>query len=795
MKSSSLSKKVLAAIVIFAAILLIVGRSNRNASSKNKIDRIVLITMDTTRADYLSCYGFKRNTTPNIDALAREGVLFENVIAPTPMTLPTHSTIMTGTTPLTHGVRDNTEYVLSESNLTLAEVLKENGYNTAAIISAFVLDRKFGLNQGFNTYDDRFDEVLKTTGINERRGAETTKHAVQWLDDHADEKFFLFLHYYDPHLEYVPPEPFKTDYADNLYAGEIAYTDKCIGQVIDKLKQLGIYDSTLIIIAGDHGEMLGEHQEGTHSYFIYQAAVKVPMIFKLPFKNEPKKIKSITGLIDIAPTVYSLLGIDAPSDIQGRDLTDLIVGKPQKNSGRYVYCESLTPTRYNANALYAVVNDRFKYIQTLRPELYDLLKDPHETNNLVNRQTQRARIMQDQLTQILDEQTTKNKSQTTLDMKTKARLEALGYVATGNIVTESRTVDKNKADPKDLISYHEMSALSIVYITRGEFEKAEKISKKILQDFPSSPKPYRFLANIAYQKEDFALAIQYFTKYIKLAPPDHRVYNNMAIAYSKMEKKEKAIESYQLSIELSPDFPEAHYNLGYLLARMGRLEEAIQHLQIASKIRPDDEKTTKELKLALEQKLKVDENIEQLKATINKDTASRQAIMAHYKLARIFEEQEKFELAIKHYNEIIKIKPDHIKVRVNLADVLVQFNKADLAIEHFYYVLKKKPKNVNTLNALAWILSTTDNKEIRNPPEAVKFAKKACELVNYKSPELLDTLAAAYAADGKFDKAINTAEKAINLANENEKGELADMISERLILYKKGLSVVHESSI
>ena len=230
-----------------------------------EIRNVLLISIDTCRADYLSCYGYPRETTPNIDELAREGILFENVISPVPLTLPAHSSMLTGTIPPYHRVHNNIDYKLGLSNVTLAEILKEVGFTTSAFISSFIMDSQFGLDQGFDTYNDSFEKTYSSVGINERKAGETSRLAAQWLDEHKDESFFLFLHYYDPHKSYEPPKPFASKFPQNPYAGEIAYTDDYIGQVITRLKELGLYDSTLIIITSDHGEMLGEHGEPAHA--------------------------------------------------------------------------------------------------------------------------------------------------------------------------------------------------------------------------------------------------------------------------------------------------------------------------------------------------------------------------------------------------------------------------------------------------------------------------------------------------------------------------------------------------
>ncbi|MHC5018472.1 MAG: sulfatase [Planctomycetota bacterium] len=364
-----LSKQFL--IGVGLVLLILFGWWFFGKDSGAQINHVVIISMDTTRADYLSCYGYEHKTTPNIDAVAAEAVRFEHVIAPIPLTLPSHSTMMTGTIPPRHGIHDNLNYSLGDSNVTLAEMLQAKGYTTGGIISSYVLEDTFGLNQGFDTYDDEFDETITDAAGAQRRGGEVSEHAIRWLDENRRDSFFLFLHYYDPHIEYTPPEPFASMFKDNLYAGEIAYADHCIGQVITKLKSLGLYDSTLLIITGDHGEGLGDHVELAHSYYIYQESIHVPLIIKLPGQHKAKTVKDVAGLVDITPTVCSLLNLGLPEPIDGKDLSPYLWRETPESEDRYIYSESLIATKYNASPLLAVTGNRFKYIQTARPELYD----------------------------------------------------------------------------------------------------------------------------------------------------------------------------------------------------------------------------------------------------------------------------------------------------------------------------------------------------------------------------------------------------------------------------------------
>ncbi|MEI7837023.1 MAG: sulfatase, partial [Planctomycetota bacterium] len=266
------------------------------------IRNVVLISIDTCRADRLSCYGYKRQTTPNIDALASNGVLFTSASTPVPFTLPAHSSMMTGTYPPTHGVRLNNGDHLADSNITLAEIMRDAGYQTAAFIGAFPLDRIFGLNQGFDTYDCQFRAKRQMALYSERNAEELTGPAMDWLGKNGKKPFLLFLHYYDAHFPYEPPPPFNTTYAGDLYAGEIAYVDRCIGHVVDQLHAMGIYDNTLIIITGDHGESLGEHGEQTHGFFMYQGTLRVPLVIRAPVGSRNCQVNDNVSLVDIVPT-------------------------------------------------------------------------------------------------------------------------------------------------------------------------------------------------------------------------------------------------------------------------------------------------------------------------------------------------------------------------------------------------------------------------------------------------------------------------------------------------------------
>jgi len=619
-----------------------------------RIRHVVLISMDTTRADYLSCYGCLYKTTPNIDAVAKEGVLFKNVVSSVPLTLPSHSTMMTGTYPTYHGVHDNLDYRLGQSNVTLAETLKENGFKTAGIISTYVLDSQFALDQGFDYYDDNFEKKHMVGELNERKGDETTKVAIKWLDENKDEKFFLFLHYYDPHSPYDPPEPFLSRFIGSRYAGEIAFTDHCIGRVIDKLKGLGIYDSTLIIITGDHGEMLGEHKEAAHAYFIYQSAIKVPLIFKLPGKSRPKRISGLVGLVDIVPTICSLLGIEPQTQMQGDDLSPYLRKKNPPNQDKYVYCESLLCTKYDCSPLLGVVNNRFKYIQTTRPELYDLNEDPHEKNNLIEKQSNRARIMKDRLEQILEETVRKDSSESKmeLDEESVRRLESLGYVA-GDGVSEDFEFDQTKDDPKDWIDFHNKNSRVAELIMLEKYDEAEKLSEQLIEIKPDFFVVYLHLFKIHIKQKDIDGAIAHLLEARRIAPERFEVHNALGLAMIQKGDLDEAVQSFEEALQLRPHRYSIRNNLAETFLKQGEYDKALEQFNKSIEIEPLQDKV-------------------------------------YHHIGLIMAEKENYEESIKYYHKAIELGQDHVDLFNNLSAALIKLERFDEALEIYAKSLELK---------------------------------------------------------------------------------------------------------
>ncbi len=743
------SKIVVLFVLLAAAIAAVVHFTGIGPGGGQKLGNVILISIDTCRADRLSCYGFDKQTTPNIDAVAAEGILFRNAAAPTGLTRPSHATMLTGMIPPYHGVHANGFAWLEKHNTTLAEILKEHEYETAAMISSFIMDSQFGLDQGFDVYNDDYPKPTEANQYPERRGEEVTQLAGKWLEQHREQPFFLFAHYYDPHDPYDPPEPFATQFADDLYSGEIAYADFCIGKLIQKIKSLCLYDSSLIIITADHGESLGEHNEPTHGYFVYDSVIKVPLIVKPPGGCQARVVSEIAGLIDIVPTILKQLKIPVPEAVTGQDLSEFAFDTPKTAEARYIYCESLMPVQYECNPLLAVVGKNWKYIETRNSELYDLIADPGETNNVITEHADQVKRMRSYLHSVLDNPTSTTQQEARgLDDETIAHLESLGYTASSH-VSEIFEIDPAKDDPKDLVDYHHKKIIISDLMEKGMFEQAQIMLQNIQARQPNQALTYRMMGQIATIAGDTDTAIAHYTRSVQLKPDDYLSRNNLATTLYQKGRAEEAIEHWQKAVSINVKGRLARMNLAEALNQLGRKDEAIEQWQEMIRLEIDPS-------------------------------------YGHRNVGKVMTEQGRNDEAIEHWTAYLQLQPEDAQGHHNLATAHYRQGNIKQAIAYWTTALKLQPEWANILSNLAWVLATTDSKELRDPARAVELAQQAAKLTSYDQPDVMDVLSVAYAADGKFPKAIETAERALKLANIFERKKLAKTIQDRLNLYKSG---------
>ncbi|HSE42521.1 MAG TPA: sulfatase-like hydrolase/transferase, partial [Acidobacteriota bacterium] len=545
---------VIGVVAVASALAIYFFKTHRRSIELNaggyKDFNILLVTLDTVRADHLGTYGYNRVRTPNLDHLGSESFVFEDAIAHVPLTLPSHVSIMTGRLPIAHGVRDNAGFVLNQNEITLAEALKDQGYTTAAFVSATVLESRWKLNQGFDVYDDYFKNVVSADLSNEveRHAADTEKVSSQWLDKNHAKKFFIWVHFYDAHDPYSPPEPFKSAYSDDPYDGEIAYVDDAVGKLLAKLDTLQLKQRTIVIVTSDHGEGLGEHREPTHGVFLYNTTQHVPLIIFLP-GAEGKRISGSVCHIDLAPTILQLIGAKAQSKMQGKSLIAKINGND--NQQRSVYSESLyAQLHYGWSKLESITTDQYRYIYSPKPELFDRKADKAESNNLLQEKASIAKVLNSKLTEMIQQFSSAHLAgPQKIDPETEEKLRALGYIGT----TVNSTEESRKVDPKDkaevILQIQEASGL----LGQQKYAQAlDKVLPVLQQD--SGMIDAHYVAGLAYlQLGKFNDAVTELRKTLELNPQDTRAMYNLGFAFELMKQPKDAEFWYLKALQLNPE--------------------------------------------------------------------------------------------------------------------------------------------------------------------------------------------------------------------------------------------------
>ena len=564
-----------------------VGRLPRGVEPSDL--NLVLITLDTTRADRLGAYGWTRVPTPNLDRIAGEGVVFEHAVAPAPLTLPAHSSLFTAKSPPQHGVRDNGGFFLDQRETTLAERLKAGGVTTGGFVGAYVLDRKWGIAQGFDRYVDDFDLSKFDTpslGEVERPGNEVADRALEWLQTVKSSRFFGWLHFYDAHSPYAPPEPYRARFADRPYLGEIAFVDAQIGRIRAFLEQERLLDRTVIVVIGDHGESLGDHGESTHGFFVYQSVLQVPLMVLAPYDAlRGRRVADVVRTVDVMPTILDLMGIPFADNVEGRSLVPLMTGTVRE-MGLAAYAEAVYPRyHYGWSDLRSLTSDRFKFIEAPRPELYDLARDPNETRNLY----EERRPLADRMAAILRAADSNSaagvRPAADVDPDTRARLAALGYVGT---FVATPTADRAQlADPKDKIELFNLviTARELIH-DEHDSDGGLKALRQVVDKDPQVIDAWLMMGNEYSRRREFSRALESFQRVLALKPDYDLAVFNMANVYRTIGKDEEALVGYRRLLELDPRNAQAHQAVAQLLVDHGKLGEAEAALNRALEIQP-----------------------------------------------------------------------------------------------------------------------------------------------------------------------------------------------------------------
>ena len=575
------------ALALGLAAVLAIGPGRRlfrhqSASPLN----VLLITLDTTRADHLGCYGYGPAQTPHLDGLAREGIRFARVYCPAPLTLPSHASVLTGLYPATHGVRNNGHELASKWR-TLAEILKGHGFATAAFVSSFSVDSRFGIGRGFEVYDDTFQPQAPLKGANtERRAEETFARFSRWLDKSGPGRFFAWVHYYDPHLPYDPPSPYREASQGRPYDGEIAYMDRYVGAVLEALEAKGLRDKTLVVIAGDHGEGLGDKVETGHGIFLYEETLRVPLIFRDPkMFTRPGVVESAVRLVDVAPTILEALGLKAEAaGMEGQSLIPWI-----RNISR-VDLDSLIETFYPRenfgwSELVGIVSGPWKYIQAPRPELYDLKSDPGERTDLTALSPAKAAELRKGLEEgllRLSAPPGTSGGQTAVRTNDQERLRSLGYVNFAPAKPGSAA-----PDPKDKIGLLKLVQEAQAFEFERNFAEAEKVYEKIVAEIPDSPESYVNLAIVQARQNRFDRALKTLNRGLARMPDSEVLLVRLGHTYLVSGKPGEALAAMEKVLTFNPQSVDALTVAGGILDATGRKVEARAHFERALEIEPE----------------------------------------------------------------------------------------------------------------------------------------------------------------------------------------------------------------
>jgi arylsulfatase A-like enzyme/tetratricopeptide (TPR) repeat protein len=603
---------------------LLSGAQDRFPPLGKNPPNVMIITLDTTRSDHIGCYGYTKARTPNLDRLAKEGIRFTNAYSPVPLTLPAHCSIFTGTYPLFHHVRNNGNYFLPPQAETLAEILKKEGYSTAAFIASFILDSRFGLDQGFDLYDDDLGDNAHIKTLNsERRASEVFKSFASWYFRNKDKRIFAWIHFFDPHMPYDPPEPFKSAQGIDPYDGEIANVDLNIGRVLALLrKDSRVYENTLIVVAGDHGEGFGEHGEYGHGIYCYGETLNIPLILWAPGRLPANTVsRTPASLIDIAPTVFRFLGMPVPPFMQGKPL--IPVPRTTDENKRSLFIESLFPfENLGCAPVRGIIRHGLKYLQLPRPELYDLNSDPMERSNLVSKRAAAAGTLRLEL-QSHEKRIGGNDftSIRRMSMEERAKLESLGYF------TASQASVRNESglvDPKDAIRSWTLYQNGKQCLDEGKLAVAEEKFWTAIRENTRSINAYSDLAEIYFQQGKIAAMEQILNQGITANPSNgtlhmrrlyylfqlgrtaevlklltpiqgiisywqrEQFYNLAGITCGRAGMYTRAIIYFKELLDIEPANATAAKNTAYALFMSRRYREALEYYRLAEKKIPND---------------------------------------------------------------------------------------------------------------------------------------------------------------------------------------------------------------
>jgi arylsulfatase A-like enzyme/tetratricopeptide (TPR) repeat protein len=641
-----------ASALLTLPILRPAWREHRLQAVPRPLD-VVLITMDTTRADKLGAFGGDRGTTPVLDELARRGVVFERAYSHVPLTLPSHASLMTGLTPARTGVHDNITFVLDAAPPTLAEILAGRGYRTGAFLSTLILERRYGLGRGFEEYEDRMDGEDGDGVLPERRGDETVDRALAWVETDRTRPLFLWVHLYDPHAPYTPPEPFASRFKGRRYDGELAFMDFQIGRLLAGIARRE--RPTLVAALADHGESLGEHREPTHGFFVYDATQRVPLILSLP-GHLPSNVSvaPLVRMVDVMPTLLEIAGLPAPGGLDGRSLVPLMTGRTTVSPGP-AYLEAYSSRFWwGARELLGVRTGPWLFIQAPQPEIYNVVEDPAESVNLASARPAELEMLGSQL-KALAPKGDVFAQRTSVDDETVERLQALGYVAA--VTQGTAGSEDDLPDPKEYAPLLTKAAEAYALAGQRDYARALEKFQEILQAAPRVVAARRETGKMLLALQRYEEAYETFRQLRDEYPSEQAYHIDVARARFKQGKKREALELLQASLLAFPASVGLLENAGIVLASLGRNREAEDALRRAIEAGPEERKPRMLLAKMCDTQGRVEEAAAQFQELVERSPHARESREAAKRLAAMaveFARAGKLESSARAYGAALK---------------------------------------------------------------------------------------------------------------------------------------------
>ncbi len=810
-------------LALAGSVLAISGCSGSGDAHRD-LPNLLLVTIDTVRSDRLGAYGYERAQTPVLDSLAERGVVFEEAYSPAPMTLPVHSTLMTGLLPPEHGARVNGMHKLAQEVPTLAEHLSAYGYRTGAFIAAFVLDRRFGLDRGFDVYDDDLSEAYEQKlheGLSTYRPADVVvSSALSWLEaGELDQPFFAWVHLYDAHYPWHPHGADVTDRnaETGTYDGEIAFVDAQIGRLVQYLRENGLEENTVVVALADHGEGLGDHHEIEHAYLLNEEVLHVPWIMAGPGIDEGQRVRALVTLEDFQPTALELVGFNQPGN--PRSLVPALRGETRDAAESYAETD-LPWTAFRWGPQRSLTTEEWKYIRSPQPELYNRATDRGELANLATARKDVLAQLEARLSEIEAALVVRESDVAPVSNEELEQLAALGYAAGTEAELPGGIAGlEGLADVKERLGIKDLATELRKAVEMGTIAPEVRLSmaQRLVEASPETPSFHSQLGRALVEIGARERALASLDRVVELAPTDAGAHYDLGDVLQQLGQTQRAREHLELALEIAPEMAAAHVGMGNVQRAEGRPDLAAGEYSEALRLRPgyaeayfnlaqtfvDRNKPQQALEhmlLALEHKPgwdlahraiansfmsmgRVEESIEHFEAacaSLSSDANLQNDLgAAYYQLGRMQEAYESFVRALE-------IDPKFFRPYLNLGNLAFNHGRDDVALERYEAALQLIPGLPEPYARLARFLATTGSDQHFNGPRAVALAERANQLSGASNSLVLHTLALAKGATGHFEEAIAIAGEAEKLARRSGNAQLVQEIQAHIGLFATG---------